>query len=326
MLSGRPSPSKSHAQAVTSPAEGLFEILRVVPAWVGPLIAVGVYLGLRYAVPAWFGTIEGRHGEALGNISRSIAPILALVVVFIWAIAEFVKFRDRRLLDTRTGPGSLRDISWQEFERLVGEAFRRRGYTVRETPAGADGGVDLILERGSRTTLVQCKQWNKRNVDVRTVRELYGVVVAEGAVAGIVVCCGRFTHEARAFAEGEPLELIDGPALWGMIEEVKRDGAALGSGAARMRAGESAGPVAAVGRFPAAGDSSAELPGSAPSQSGANRADGPVPIDGDGFGAPPSCPKCGATMVLHTAKKGPHAGSPFYGCPEYPECKGILQV
>jgi four helix bundle suffix protein len=39
--------------------------------------------------------------------------------------------------------------------------------------------------------------------------------------------------------------------------------------------------------------------------------------------APPTaCPQCGQGMVLRTAHKGPRAGSRFWGCPAYPNCKG----
>ena len=40
----------------------------------------------------------------------------------------------------------------------------------------------------------------------------------------------------------------------------------------------------------------------------------------------PLCPKCGATMVLRTAKKGNNAGGQFYGCSRFPQCKGIRQI
>lgn len=36
----------------------------------------------------------------------------------------------------------------------------------------------------------------------------------------------------------------------------------------------------------------------------------------------PLCPKCGASMVLRTAKKGNMAGSQFWGCSTYPKCRG----
>lgn len=36
------------------------------------------------------------------------------------------------------------------------------------------------------------------------------------------------------------------------------------------------------------------------------------------------CPKCGAHLVLRTAKKGINAGNHFYGCSSYPKCRYIL--
>jgi hypothetical protein len=38
-----------------------------------------------------------------------------------------------------------------------------------------------------------------------------------------------------------------------------------------------------------------------------------------------SCPKCGAHMILREAKKGPNAGSKFWGCSNFPRCRGILK-
>lgn len=39
-----------------------------------------------------------------------------------------------------------------------------------------------------------------------------------------------------------------------------------------------------------------------------------------------SCPRCGAPMVLRTAKRGEHAGRQFYGCSRYPKCRGIVNI
>lgn len=33
------------------------------------------------------------------------------------------------------------------------------------------------------------------------------------------------------------------------------------------------------------------------------------------------CPRCGAEIVLRTARKGEHAGEQFYGCSRYPKCR-----
>jgi len=35
----------------------------------------------------------------------------------------------------------------------------------------------------------------------------------------------------------------------------------------------------------------------------------------------PICPKCGKPMILRMARKGPGAGSEFWGCPNFPSCK-----
>jgi four helix bundle suffix protein len=41
---------------------------------------------------------------------------------------------------------------------------------------------------------------------------------------------------------------------------------------------------------------------------------------------PPTCPNCGKTMVLRKAATGKNAGKEFWGCTEYPECKGVVNV
>lgn len=38
------------------------------------------------------------------------------------------------------------------------------------------------------------------------------------------------------------------------------------------------------------------------------------------------CPKCGSEMVLRTAKRGDNQGGKFWGCSNYPECRGIVNV
>ncbi len=40
----------------------------------------------------------------------------------------------------------------------------------------------------------------------------------------------------------------------------------------------------------------------------------------------PSCPKCGAPMILRTATKGENKGSQFWGCSKFPKCRGIRQL
>jgi predicted RNA-binding Zn-ribbon protein involved in translation (DUF1610 family) len=46
----------------------------------------------------------------------------------------------------------------------------------------------------------------------------------------------------------------------------------------------------------------------------------------DSVSESPRCPKCGGEMILRTAKKGANAGGQFWGCSNYPQCRGMVEV
>ncbi len=50
----------------------------------------------------------------------------------------------------------------------------------------------------------------------------------------------------------------------------------------------------------------------------------PVPVTSAAEPHAPLCPKCGAVMVLRTAKSGANQGQQFWGCPNYPRCRTIV--
>ena len=110
----------------------------------------------------------------------------------------------------------LRALEWKRFEELCAAYFEALGFRTRLTPAGPDGGVDIhLLADGSdkSVVLVQCKAWSSYDVGVKAVRELLGVMTAEGVSEGVFVTTGKYTHAARDFAAGKELLLIDGPDL-----------------------------------------------------------------------------------------------------------------
>jgi restriction system protein len=59
------------------------------------------------------------------------------------------------------------------------------------------------------------------------VRELRGVMVAEGAQRRMLVASGGFTGEARAFAAATGVEPIEGNTLWPMIRAVQNAPASM---------------------------------------------------------------------------------------------------
>lgn len=204
---------------------GLFDELGALPWPVGLGVGVCGYLLIGHLAPAWLSRGSGPWAQAF-------APLGSLFNLFAWlcfgacALAAFGSWlrarRTRCLLDTRTGLQSIADASWREFERLVGEAYRRQGYTVEETGlGGADGGIDLILRRDGQRILVQCKQWRRDKVPVNVVREMYGLLAHHNAHAVRIVALGSFTPDAACFALGKPIELVDGATLLAMIREAQ---------------------------------------------------------------------------------------------------------
>ena len=271
----------------SSPLEDLFELVAMFPWWIGVLTAIGLYLGLHaYAsqtvvaatTPAQItGSLATTVFIAAASVLQYVLPLICLAAA---AASAWKRSRSKSLVQGITASdsaASLDGISWKEFELLVGEAFRQKGYKVKELGgAGPDGGVDLLLAKGGETTLVQCKQWKAFKVGVEVVRELYGVMAAKGAANGIVVTSGEFTKDAKEFARGRNVRLIAREELFAMLQSAK-------SGSTKVEAKQ---PNVAI--------------------------------------AAPACPTCGSAMVKHVATRGANAGSYFWGCATYPNCRGTV--
>lgn len=222
----------------TSPAEDIIDITSWFPWWVGCLLAV-----ISFAILHYYATIEvtppkgvGEFGQYAGKqLYITLAKFGQFILPALFLIGALVSFITRRKqsqryerIQSQPRQASLNDMSWQQFEGLIAEFFRRRGFTVRQTGGnGADGGVDLVANKEGKTWLVQCKQWKALKVGVQPVRELYGVVAAQGATGGFVITSGEFSDEAKTFAQGLKLKLVNGTRLHQMIREVRSDRSAI---------------------------------------------------------------------------------------------------
>ncbi len=220
---GRKGGSKPFAIALDAAAR--------LPWWAGVALAIGSYVLLhRMATPVQV-TQSARVGAlmaqsvvtGLAAAGQYLVPLVCLVgaALSIWRRKQRAGLvQDVAQAQSAT---ALNGMSWREFEMLVGEAYRLQGYRVAETGGGgADGGVDLALEKSGERFLVQCKRWKALKVGVDVVRELYGVMAANGATGGFVVTSGRFTEDAQAFAQGRNVQLVDGPELLQMIKRAKQ--------------------------------------------------------------------------------------------------------
>jgi hypothetical protein len=106
-----------------------------------------------------------------------------------------------------------------EFEQFVGYLYQRLGYTVWLTVSSGDEGVDLVLRKGRQTTIVQCKRYNG-TVGQPVVRDLYGAMIHTGADCAVLATSGIISRPAEEWAQGKPIQLLDGHELLTMAGRV----------------------------------------------------------------------------------------------------------
>lgn len=186
-------------------------------------IAIGSYFVFHHFSLALLPTTPGQMEQVVFIGVSAALQYIAPIIFTCGALFSLLHARRKRgIFDNQTSLQSIRSLSWQEFEWLVSEAYRRKGYTVVERGGNKpDGGVDLELYKDGRKTVVQCKRWNAMQINVALVREAYGVMIAEGADECIFVASGKYTRDAVRFAEGKPMRLIEGNQLLRLINDIK---------------------------------------------------------------------------------------------------------
>lgn len=117
---------------------------------------------------------------------------------------------------------NLMELTPTEFETLVSNLFKAMGLETRQTRASRDGGVDAVAfdlrpVLGGKV-VIQAKRY-KGTVGVGAVRDLYGTLLNEGASKGILVTTSGYGAASYEFANGKPLELIDGAGLLHLLAE-----------------------------------------------------------------------------------------------------------
>src|ERR1700722_8184904 len=110
-------------------------------------------------------------------------------------------------------------LSRKEIEQLVAEAYRRQGYQVDALGAAGDPDAGMVLSKATQRVLLQCKYWKTRKLAEMPVRELYGMMAAQNAHAGILITSGSSTLEASRSAGYGRIQLIDGPRLLAMLQQ-----------------------------------------------------------------------------------------------------------
>lgn len=212
--------------------------------------------------------------KGMSSAALVLWPMFSLMFGFA-AIFSFLRSRNtRKMFKQNQSLGEIQSLSWRQFESYVGEAFRRQGYSVIETPVGPDGGVDLVLRKDGEKTYVQCKHWKSYKVGIDKVRALLGSMAAGGADHGVLVTTGNFTSSAIQFGRQHGIKLINGEDLAYLIRVSPGQNVLM-----------------------------------------------PEPVEDQ-----VNCPVCNSVMIKRMAKRGKNAGTQFWGCTRFPECKGTRDL
>lgn len=166
-----------------------------------------------------FKNLKGVAGSKLAALSP-IKPIMQINK----SDKRFVEgYEVAHQLDDTT---NLAAMDWEDFEHLIRELFEKEfqsnGGEVKVTQASRDGGVDAIAFdpdpiRGGKI-VIQAKRYTN-TVGVSAVRDLYGTVVNEGAIKGILVTTSDYGPDAYEFAKDKPITLLNGSNLLYLLEK-----------------------------------------------------------------------------------------------------------
>lgn len=164
-------------------------------------------------------------------------PRMAIQVIHAYLSAHFWWMPDWRInglfdamrliraafLDPIHPRDELLTMAPRDFEFIVGLLFQRMEFQVTLTKQTADGGFDIRLwrcEAGNvESSVVECKRYT-RNVPVKEIRALLGVVERNNLSRGLLVTTNGFTRAAKCEAsQTNRIELIDFPKLCRLLNE-----------------------------------------------------------------------------------------------------------
>ncbi len=143
-----------------------------------------------------------------------------------FSLFEKLKARPKRRATSQSVPKKvLANMDDREFEELVAEVYKSAGYHVKLVGGSHDRGIDIFAEKTNGPVrdrvAVQCKHTAAR-VGRPELQKLFGEITHNQTITrGDLVTSADFTAEAREFATGKRLELINRIKLIAWAKELK---------------------------------------------------------------------------------------------------------
>ena len=165
--------------------------------------------------------------KALKGVGSSKLHGMVAVAPIVEMSTEDSRFvTSQEVADSMDESTNLAVMDWEDFEHLTRELFDAEfataGGEVKVTQSSRDGGVDAIAFdpdpiRGGKI-VIQAKRYTN-TVGVTAVRDLYGTLINEGAMKGVLVTTSDYGPDAYRFAKGKPITLVNGANLLHMLKK-----------------------------------------------------------------------------------------------------------
>jgi restriction system protein len=178
----------------------------------GKLIALVVF----YLILFWF-----------SGSDKFWVLLFAAITLFFASIVVVAKIQGNKTDKFNNGKDllvRLKKMTPTQFEVYIADLYTKLGYETEQVGGAYDGGIDVVAIRKGVKHYIQCKKFITSQVGVGDLRNFYGAMAANlSGAKGIFITTNIFTTEAEYFAEGKPLELIDGNKLVSLIKSIKKD-------------------------------------------------------------------------------------------------------
>jgi restriction system protein len=204
----------------------IFDFLVQVPWWVYVSLSGSFYVLLQYVIP-FFEKQSVRVNEVHVSLGPVLAPVVALALLSPVTFTFLKSSRKKKLHDLRDKIKSIQALERDQFKEYVADAYAQAGYLVlKNDPHTSDPDVDLVLRKSSNLYLLQSRYWLNRKLGQREVKKLYSLMRDKQASGIFLLTTGIFTRDARRFAIGRSINLIDGIKLAEMLDSFMENGPA----------------------------------------------------------------------------------------------------
>jgi len=198
----------------------IIDFLAQIPWWISVTLSASFYLLLKFIVP-YFEAQSSLVNEVQVSLGPVFAPVVALALLSPVTFSLLKSNRKKKLQALKDEIQAIQELPWQKFKELVAEAYRRTGYTIMENDTfAADPSVDLVMRKSANLYLVQCRYWQNRKLGIREVKNLFSHMHDKQASGVFLMTTGIFTKEARHYAVGRPINLLDGIEIVELLGKV----------------------------------------------------------------------------------------------------------